>query len=335
MEIIPIIAPLADGVKGGIGEVDGHPVRLALLVGQGHEAGPKGRRRAGAHHRVIGIIGVAGVALVRRDEVVVRVHGHVGNVALDGRAPVGGHVQALLIAGNGNQGTNAPASRVGGAAQRRVPSGFGFIGPALHRQLRAPHHRHLDGVVEVDGRRNCGRGVAGHVGPVVPCGLEEGLPLGRELLEGDRGGGVPESRPGTTDLRSLVVSGDLVQEQVRGGVGGAVWRLINQNLRQARRHIDGHLDVQGALDDAVGVGGGKCKPVHRHVGEGDVGQAREALVARDVGGVVTLELHQRHRLPAARQADAGNISITEVITPEKPAGGRARSRRGRGGGRVA
>ncbi len=323
MEFAPITASLPEGVKGGVGETDGHPARRALLVGKGQEPGPKGRGTAGTHHRVIGVIRIADVALIRRDEDVHRVHGNVRDVPLGGGPAVGGHTEGLLVGGDGDPGTNAPAPRVSGPVKGRVPGGFGTIGAALQGQFGAPYHRHGNLGIKVDGRRHRGRGVPADVGAVIPRRLEEGLALGLELLEDDRGARVPEAAPGTADLLGLVVGGDLVQEGVR--VRGVVGRLVHQNLGQAGRHANGHFDVQGAFHDAVGVGFVEGETVHRHVGQGHVGKPGEALIARDVAGVIPLELHQGHGLARAGQAYARRVAVPEVAAPKKPPGRRTRA----------
>ena len=328
-----VAGSLPDRIKGGIDEGDGgHPRRLGLLVGEGQETGPKGGGRAGAHHRIVGIVVVAGVALVGRDEIVVRVHRNVGNVALDRGPAVGGHIQGLLVAGDRHPRTNAAAAREGGPAEGLIPGGFGNVARPVHPQFGPSHHRHLDLGKKVDGRRHGGGRVARHVGPIVPRGLEEGLPLGGELLEDQGGGGIPEAGPGTTDLLGLVVGGHLVQHQVRGGC--PVGFLINHHLAQARSHGNHHFNVQGNLHDAVRIGGVELEPVHRDVQEGHIGQSRQAFIALDVRCVIALELHQGHGLPGAGQANAGGIGVAEVGPPKKPAGGRTRRQGGRRGGRV-
>ena len=321
-----VVRPLANGIKGWVGESHRYPAPRALFVGQGEKAGPERRGGAGTHHGVIAVVRIAGIALVSQNENIGGHHGNIGYVTQEGGPAIGNHADTLLVGRDGDARTNTAPAGVGDPLQWGVPGGFRKVrlSRTLHRQLGAAHYCHLDEGTQVDRRGHRRDGVPRHIGAVIPGGLEEGLALSRELLEDGRCIGVTETGPGTADLVGKVVGCDLLEHQVGRGVGGGGAHLINPYLGKSGRHGNGHLDIERDLHDAVRITPLRlsAKTTDQDVGHGHVRQPCQAFIALDVGQVITFEFHQGNRLSRAREADPGHIGVPKISPPIKTRGGR-------------
>ena len=286
----------------------GAPVarRRCGRVHQRHEPRPQRRRATGAANIAYGPPIAPDVNIIRRQR-------HVRHIPHRRRTLIAGHVDVRLPTGDAVHGADAPAAS---GAVTPVPDLLRCPNPAGpgRRQGRSPHQRHQRAVLILKDARI--------IRPFIARSLKERLPLDGELRVNRGVRRAVPNHPRRADLFGQVVlrnSSHDIQVVSRCIVG----TFIDQHLRQARRHGNGHVNVQRHFHFPARTTGLAPKPVYQYGGERHTRQGGGRQIVGHVAGVITVTFKQRHTLARPRQRHPGRIRFPEIIAPITSRGARA------------